>query len=60
MTRDVFNPLLKPYPNEVDLRKLQSGEETRTCVMIRNIPNKYRREDVVHLLYSIVNGTSIR
>ena len=51
-----MNPLLKPYPNEVDLRKLQSGEETRTCVMIRNIPNKYRREDVVHLLYSIVNG----
>lgn len=55
-----MNPLLKPYPNEVDIRKLQSGEETRTCVMIRNIPNKYRREDVVHLLYSIVNGTSIR
>lgn len=43
-------------PNEVDIEKLESGEETRTCVMIRNLPNKYRREDVVQLLYSLVNS----
>lgn len=44
-------------PNEVDIEKLENGEEKRTCVMIRNLPNKYHRDDVVRLLFSIVNST---
>lgn len=50
-------PPSHPNPNEVNIQQLESGEETRTTVMIRNLPNKYRREELVQLLQSIVGST---
>lgn len=51
-----ISPPIHLSPNEVDIGKLENGEEKRTCVMIRNLPNKYHRDDVVRLLFSIVNS----
>ena len=44
-------------PNEeVDVEKIENGMEKRTCVMLRNIPNKYDYESLLSLLRDIVGG----
>lgn len=49
----------KPYVNQqqqgnskyaLDIRKVRSGEETRTALMIRNIPNKYNQRMLLSTL----------
>lgn len=42
--------------DEVDLVKMESGEETRTCIMLRNLPNRYRREQIASVLYQAVGN----
>lgn len=39
---------------DVDLNKLLSGEETRSAVMIRNIPNRFSKEELCDILNHIV------
>lgn len=41
---------------DVDLAKLYSGEETRSAVMIRNIPNRFNKEDLCEILNEFVEG----
>lgn len=35
---------------------MESGEETRTCIMLRNLPNRYRREQIASVLYQAVGN----
>lgn len=44
---------------DVDLAELRSGRETRTCVMIRNIPNRYNPEYINQLLFLSVGGRCV-
>lgn len=39
---------------DVNLNKLRSGEDTRTCVMLRNLPNRYHMENLHNMLYEAV------
>ena len=41
---------------DVDLAKLRSGEETRSAVMIRNIPNRFSPEELSEILDMFVKG----
>lgn len=41
---------------DVDIAKLYSGEETRSAVMIRNIPNRFSREELCEILNEFVEG----
>lgn len=40
----------------MDIEKLRSGEETRSAVMIRNIPNRFSVEEFCELLDPYVEG----
>lgn len=42
--------------DDVDINKLISGEETRTAVMIRNIPNRFSKEELCDILDQFVMG----
>lgn len=35
------------FNNEIDLIKILNGEEQRTTVMIRNIPNKFKQKNLL-------------
>lgn len=39
---------------DVNVDKLRSGEDTRTCVMLRNLPNRYHMENLHNMLYEAV------
>ena len=39
---------------DVNINKLRSGEDTRTCVMLRNLPNRYHMENLHNMLYEAV------
>lgn len=41
---------------DVDINKLLSGEETRSAVMIRNIPNRFSKEELCEILDPLVKG----
>ena len=41
---------------DVDIAKLRSGEETRSAVMIRNIPNRFSPEELSEILDNYVKG----
>ena len=41
---------------DVDINKLISGEETRSAVMIRNIPNRFSKEELCDILDQFVMG----
>ena len=41
---------------DVDLAKLRSGEETRSAVMIRNIPNRFSPDELSEILDLFVKG----
>ena len=41
---------------DVDIAKLRSGEETRSAVMIRNIPNRFSPEELGEILDPYVKG----
>lgn len=41
---------------DVDINKLLSGEETRSAVMIRNIPNRFSKEELCEILDPFVEG----
>ena len=41
---------------DVDINKLLSGEETRSAVMIRNIPNRFSKEELCEILDPYVEG----
>lgn len=41
---------------DVDLAKLRSGEETRSAVMIRNIPNRFSPDELCGILDLYVKG----
>ena len=40
----------------MDIAKLRSGEETRSAVMIRNIPNRFSPEELGEILDPYVKG----
>ena len=42
----------------MDIEKLRSGEETRTAVMIRNIPNRFSIEELCEILDPFIKGGS--
>ena len=42
--------------DDVDIAKLYSGEETRSAVMIRNIPNRFSKEEMCEILNEFVEG----
>ena len=42
----------------MDIEKLRSGEETRTAVMIRNIPNRFSKEELCEILDPFIKGGS--
>ena len=39
---------------DVNVDKLRSGEDSRTCVMLRNLPNRYHMENLHNMLYEAV------
>ena len=41
---------------DVDIAKLRSGEETRSAVMIRNIPNRFSKDELCEILDGFVAG----
>lgn len=41
---------------EVDLGKLERGEDNRSAVMIRNLPNRCTKEGLCRILDTIVPG----
>ena len=36
--------------NEVDFYKIMRGEEKRTTIMIRNIPNKFKQKQLLEMI----------
>ena len=36
--------------NEVDFYKIMRGEEKRTTIMIRNIPNKFKQKQLLDMI----------
>ena len=43
----------------INVRQLESGEEKRTSIMIRNIPNRYSEADLVDILNSVCPSTQL-
>ena len=41
---------------DVNIEKLRSGEDKRTCVMLRNLPNRYHMENLHNMLYEAVGN----
>ena len=39
---------------DVNVARLKSGEDNRTCVMLRNIPNRYHTENLLNMLTEAV------
>ena len=39
---------------DVNIARLKSGEDNRTCVMLRNIPNRYHTENLLNMLTEAV------
>ena len=36
--------------NEVDIYRILNGEEKRTTIMIRNIPNKFKQKNLLEMI----------
>jgi hypothetical protein len=43
-----------PIRNELNVARIESGEDTRTTVMIKNIPNKMSDTDLLTYIHRVV------
>lgn len=48
----------KPTPeaNIVDVDRIEQGVDTRTTVMLKNVPNKMTAKDLISFIHAVVPG----
>ncbi len=46
-------PVPPPERNQLNLARIEDGQDTRTTVMIKNIPNKMSDKDLLNFIHKV-------